>query len=668
MREAMKPFNPPCTSLLFLMASLLAACGGGNGPSWTDSAADAPRAQALASVSAEAAAGAPVITATGIIGYGTTLRSDGGFLSTGPTSAFPMTRAGTVAINTVISDYGDPNPRSGFLLTSDGLNRQFVTAGGTGQLLHYGFAISDLDTLTYQRGPVNSGTPPAYQFFTQPAPYGTVSPYSPACACNGIEVQTNRDGVGVALLRTSDFNVPSVVRFDGQGATQALAVDPTYLGGAPLSKTKILDSGAIYVGLLNLSSQNFEIWRFESGQSQTHSVAYAKAASSGALLAWDVNESGTLAVAEASEGSGASPLVKVVATDGTASVVPGTPFTAFGATYSSVFINRAGVVAAFRSSQADPNSSSTEMLYAKPGASAMRVLGVGDTLNGGRVLSLAASSEISDGAQLTVFAFLDISPASPPTTQTVVRVNPFWVPSITSFAPSSAPAGGTLVITGADFNGASAVTFNGIDATGFSIDSPSQVTVTVPLNATSGPIAVTGPAGTGTSASSFTVATGPAPTIAGFAPSSGGIGSSVTIKGSNLAGASAVLFNGVAASFKAKGGSQLVAVVPLGATNGTIVVQTPGGTATSTTNFIVVPAPSISGVSPASGAVGTLVTISGSALAGATSVMFGGAKASFTVVSAQTLTALVPKAGKDGPITVTSPGGSAASAGFDVIK
>src|SRR5207247_8012070 len=68
-----------------------------------------------------------------------------------------------------------------------------------------------------------------------------------------------------------------------------------------------------------------------------------------------------------------------------------------------------------------------------------------------------------------------------------------------------------------------------------------QITATVPNGATSGPIQVSTPGGTATSASSFTVTTPPAPpSISSFSPTSGPVGTSVTITGTNFTGATAV--------------------------------------------------------------------------------------------------------------------------------
>lgn len=79
------------------------------------------------------------------------------------------------------------------------------------------------------------------------------------------------------------------------------------------------------------------------------------------------------------------------------------------------------------------------------------------------------------------------------------------VPTVTSFTPTSGPYGTSVVITGTNFTGVTAVTFGGVAATAYTVDSPTQITATVPKGAVTGPIAVTNAAGTGTSASNFTV-------------------------------------------------------------------------------------------------------------------------------------------------------------------
>jgi len=80
----------------------------------------------------------------------------------------------------------------------------------------------------------------------------------------------------------------------------------------------------------------------------------------------------------------------------------------------------------------------------------------------------------------------------------------------------------------------------------------------------------------------------PAPWPRNLTPQSGIAGTRVLIWGSNLLSASAVQFNGVAATEVTNSGSSYVwATVPPGATTGPITVTTPGGTATTEAVFTV---------------------------------------------------------------------------------
>jgi hypothetical protein len=80
----------------------------------------------------------------------------------------------------------------------------------------------------------------------------------------------------------------------------------------------------------------------------------------------------------------------------------------------------------------------------------------------------------------------------------------------------------------------------------------------------------------------------PAPAISGFDPTSGDAGTVVQISGSNLTGATAVTFNGVAASeFSVVSDALVRATVPAGATTGPVRVTTPGGAAAGATDFTV---------------------------------------------------------------------------------
>ena len=236
-------------------------------------------------------------------------------------------------------------------------------------------------------------------------------------------------------------------------------------------------------------------------------------------------------------------------------------------------------------------------------------------------------------------------------------------PTITSFTPASGIVGVKVTITGTNLTGATGVTFNGIAAATVTLTSATSISATVPPGATSGPISITTPGGTVTSAATFTV-TLPAPTVSALSPASGVVGALVTVTGTNFTGATAVTFNGVAAaSFTVVSATSLTATVPAGATTGKIGVTAPGGTATSTASFTVILPPTITSFTPATGPVGTKVTIAGTNLSGATAISFNGlAATTVTLTSATSISATVPVGATTGIISVTTLGGTATSA------
>lgn len=77
--------------------------------------------------------------------------------------------------------------------------------------------------------------------------------------------------------------------------------------------------------------------------------------------------------------------------------------------------------------------------------------------------------------------------------------------------------------------------------------------------------------------------------ISAFTPSSGSIGTRVTVSGTNLSNVSAVRFNGVPSLVLSASATTLVTTVPQGATSGPISVSAPSGTAQSSLSFTVIP-------------------------------------------------------------------------------
>src|SRR6202034_175200 len=201
-------------------------------------------------------------------------------------------------------------------------------------------------------------------------------------------------------------------------------------------------------------------------------------------------------------------------------------------------------------------------------------------------------------------------------------------PNITSLSPTSGAVGAAVTVTGTNFGstqGTSTVKFNGTAATVTSW-SATSIQVTVPSGATTGNV-VAFASGVNSNGVAFTVF----PSISSLSPSSGAVGASVTITGLNFGstqGTSTVKFNTTTATtITTWSATSIVATVPTGATTGNVVV-TVGGNASNGVSFTVFP--SISSLSPTTGAVGASVTITGTnfgSTQGTSTVKFNGTTA-----------------------------------------
>jgi len=107
----------------------------------------------------------------------------------------------------------------------------------------------------------------------------------------------------------------------------------------------------------------------------------------------------------------------------------------------------------------------------------------------------------------------------------------------------------------------------------------------------------------------------PAPTVTSFTPAAGPAGTSVTLTGTGLTGATTVAFHGAAATFTVVSATQITATVPSGATTGPIAVTTPAGTGTSASSFTIVVRPKVtlklSGLTSGTMKLGKRVTATG---------------------------------------------------------
>jgi hypothetical protein len=245
------------------------------------------------------------------------------------------------------------------------------------------------------------------------------------------------------------------------------------------------------------------------------------------------------------------------------------------------------------------------------------------------------------------------------------------VPTITSVTPTTAAPGCEVTIVGTNFqtvaNGGpvTKVAFGTTNGTGLHIDADTQLEVTIPGTVSasaSHPVVATNSSGDSASFAYSTGAAGTCPGVPTFSPTSGLVGSTVTISGSFTTAPTAVRFNTSSlVTPTTTSATSVTAVVPSSATTGPIHVYTTAGERTSATSFTI-PAPTITSFTPAFGPVGKSIAITGTNFTGATSVKFNGVTATFVVNSATSITATVPATATTGKITVTTPGGTATSA------
>ncbi|MCW2971413.1 MAG: cell shape determination protein CcmA, partial [Solirubrobacterales bacterium] len=255
-------------------------------------------------------------------------------------------------------------------------------------------------------------------------------------------------------------------------------------------------------------------------------------------------------------------------------------------------------------------------------------------------------------------------------------------PTVTGVAPNHGPeAGGTeVIITGTEFTGATAVDFgNGKPTASFSVESATSIRAVSPVAPEPGEVdvKVTNPEGASTKSSLDQFTFVPAPTVSHVEPGEGpeGGGTAVTITGTNFSGASSVEFGKgkPAASFSVESATSIKATSPAAVKPGVVhvTVTTSGGASAETAadQFRFVPVPAVTRVEPSEGpeAGGTTVTITGTNLTGATAVRFGAAEATGVAVNGEgtQITAASPSGSGTVDVTVTTPGGTSATASPD---
>jgi aryl-phospho-beta-D-glucosidase BglC (GH1 family) len=170
---------------------------------------------------------------------------------------------------------------------------------------------------------------------------------------------------------------------------------------------------------------------------------------------------------------------------------------------------------------------------------------------------------------------------------------------IQSFSPSTGIVGTVILLTGSGFMGSNAAWIGTAHDAALKVLSDTQAQLTVPADGVSGQLAIFNTVHAAFSGSAFTVSgtapTAAQPTISSFSPTSGSVGSVITVAGSGFSGAnSAWIGSARDASLTVTSDTQAKVNVPSDATTGPITILNSQHSSTSGASFTVVataPAP-----------------------------------------------------------------------------
>jgi hypothetical protein len=270
-----------------------------------------------------------------------------------------------------------------------------------------------------------------------------------------------------------------------------------------------------------------------------------------------------------------------------------------------------------------------------------------------RAAGPAALTVTTAGGTSNAVTFTAVAPATP----VISSLTPAYGLTTVSTA---------VTINGTGFTGATRVSLGGRAMT-FTRVSGTQLKFTAPAHAAAAlPVVVVGPGGT-SAGKTFTYKSTLVPQLLAMSPNTGStLGSTVTVlTGRYLTGASLVTADTARVSFTRISDTQIrITLVRHAAGPVAIRVKTAGGTSNALTfRYAVPPAPAITGLSRTTAVHGTttVITVTGTNLAGTTRVTLGGLGVKFTQVSATQLTVTLPgQAAATYDLVVTTPAGSSA--------
>lgn len=241
--------------------------------------------------------------------------------------------------------------------------------------------------------------------------------------------------------------------------------------------------------------------------------------------------------------------------------------------------------------------------------------------------------------------------------------------AIASFAPTQAGPGATVTVTGSGFGAVQSAKV-GTTSAGFTIDSATQLRLTVPDGASSGPIELAGGGRVTQSADSLVVLA--VPRVTSVTPSSIVAPARINVAGSDLDKVTQARLNATVLAIASQSPTALALDVPAGASSGFLtLVATDGVARQSAQRISVAGSIAVASFAPTTVARGLALTISGSNLDRAAAVEFaGGAQAAIAARNGSTsISVTVPAAANSGVFTVIGSAGERvdAPAGLTVV-
>lgn len=234
------------------------------------------------------------------------------------------------------------------------------------------------------------------------------------------------------------------------------------------------------------------------------------------------------------------------------------------------------------------------------------------------------------------------------------------IPTIASSFPTNAVKGQTYTLGGANLAKTSAIRFGNSAAFAPTNATATQVSFVVPNDATSGAIQITTTGGVASTPASQPIQVADALKLYSFSPSSGRVGTAVTLSGEGFTSPSqAFVGNSLSAPVNVTSSKVASFNVPQTATTGPVRVQVGNSTVVSASSFTVITDPNpvtISSISPLYGEPQTPIRISGTRLQFATFVKIGAVNMPLKKVQLVTgeyvIDSVIPGAAVTAPIVV----------------